>query len=170
MGVLSIEQIRAALQTVKEKLDSIKSISSVVQTIKSTADSGENVITIMLSDGTPCEIKVRNGSKGSAGATGEIGARGSQWYSGTAITGTSATATVFSRSGITSALVGDYYLNTTTGNVYRCTTAGAASAAKWVYSGSIKGEAGAKGDTGATGKDGACNISYDATNKMITIS
>jgi len=148
----------------------------------------------MLSDGTPCEVKVRNGSKGSTGArgapgatgapgangkdgaAGKDGARGSQWYSGTAITGTSTTAMVFSSSGIASALVGDYYLNTSTGNVYRCTTTGAASAAKWVYAGSIKGATGAKGTTGATGapgaagKDGACNISYDATNKMIIIS
>ena len=89
------------------------------------------------------------GEQGPAGATGQ---RGSRWSSGTAITGTSTTATVFSNSGITDALVNDMYLNTSTGNVYRCTTAGAASVAKWVYVGNIKG---AKGETGAAGKDGA---------------
>jgi len=81
----------------------------------------------------------------------------SQWYSGTGITGTSTTATVFSNSGVTAARVNDMYLNTSTGAVYKCTTAGAASAAKWVYAGSIKGVTGAagpKGDTGAAGPKG----------------
>jgi hypothetical protein len=77
------------------------------------------------------------------GATGASGDAGATWYRGTAITGTSTTATVFSGSGITAAKVNDQYLNTSTGNVYTCTTAGAASAAKWVYSGNIKGATGA---------------------------
>ena len=47
------------------------------------------------------------------------------------------------------------YLNTSTGYTYRCTVGGAASAAKWVYTGSLKGNTGAKGDTGATGATGA---------------
>ncbi len=97
------------------------------------------------------------GPKGDTGATGAAGAtgqRGSQWYSGTGITGTSTTATVFSGSGVSSALVGDIYLNTSTGYVYTCTVAGAASVAKWVYSGSIKGAPGATGPTGATGATG----------------
>lgn len=67
---------------------------------------------------------------------------GAKWYAGTAITGTSTTATVFSGSGISSAVVGDMYLNTSTSNTYRCTTAGAASAAKWVYVSNIKGAMG----------------------------
>lgn len=71
---------------------------------------------------------------------------GSKWYSGTAITGTSTTATVFSGTGITSAVVGDMYLNTTTFNTYRCTVPGAANVAKWVYVNNIKG------GTGSTGK------------------
>ena len=86
------------------------------------------------------------------GAKGATGQRGSRWSQGTKITGTSTTATVFSGSGITDALVNDVYVNTSTGNMYRCTTAGAASVAKWVYTGNIKGP---KGDTGATGKTGA---------------
>ena len=73
--------------------------------------------------------------------TGSPGASGysSQWYTGNKITGTSTTATSFSGSGISSAKVGDMYLNTETSNTYRCTVAGAASAAKWVYVGNIKG-------------------------------
>lgn len=85
------------------------------------------------------------GDTGATGAKGATGTRGSRWNSGTAITGISTTATVFSGSGITDALVNDYYLNTSTGYVYKCTTAGAASVAKWVYTGSIKGATGAGG-------------------------
>lgn len=84
------------------------------------------------------------GAKGDKGAKGATGTRGSRWSEGTKITGTSTTATIFSGSGITDALVNDVYLNTSTGNVYRCTVAGAAAAAKWVYAGNIKGP---KGDT-----------------------
>ena len=91
------------------------------------------------------------GPTGPKGETGATGQRGSRWTSGTAITGTSTTATAFSGSGITDALVNDSYLNTDTGNTYRCTVAGNAATAKWVYSGNIKGP---KGDTGAKGEKG----------------
>ncbi len=101
------------------------------------------------------------GEKGDTGATGPTGAkgatgqRGTRWTHGTAITGTSTTATVFSGSGITDALVDDNYLNTSTGNTYRCTVAGNAATAKWVYTGCIKGVQGPKGDTGEKGATGA---------------
>ena len=94
------------------------------------------------------------GATGATGAKGATGQRGSRWTQGTAITGTSTTATVFSGTGITDALVNDNYLNTSTGNTYRCTVSGNASTAKWVYSGNIKGPKGDKGDTGATGPQG----------------
>lgn len=97
------------------------------------------------------------GPQGPKGDTGATGQRGSNWYQGTAITGTSTTAAVFSNSGIAAALVNDKYLNTSTGAVYNCTVAGAASVAKWAYAGSIKGPTGAqgpKGDTGAVGAQG----------------
>ena len=87
------------------------------------------------------------------GSTGATGAAGGKWYSGTGITGTSTTATAFSSSGVSAAVVGDMYLNTSTYNTYRCTVAGAASAAKWAYVNNIKGAQGAKGDTGAAGAD-----------------
>ena len=98
--------------------------------------------------------KGEKGDKGDTGAKGDKGAtgqRGSRWTQGTKITGTSTTATIFSSSGISDALVNDNYLNTSTGNTYRCTVAGDASTAKWVYSGNIKGP---KGDTGAKGDKG----------------
>ena len=82
------------------------------------------------------------------GATGATGTRGTLWYAGNTITGNSTTATTFPSSGISSALVNDQYLNTETGNTYKCTTGGAASVAKWVYTGNIRGPKGEKGDTG----------------------
>jgi len=93
--------------------------------------------TITYSDGATA---VTYAVAGKVGATGTAGGR---WYSGTGITGTSSTATVFSGSGISSAVVGDMYLNTSTYNTYRCTTAGNASTAKWVYVNNVKG---ARGD------------------------
>ena len=97
--------------------------------------------------------------------TGATGAAGSsaQWYSGTKITGTSTTATIFSDSGITAAKVGDMYLNTDTMNTYRCTVAGAAAAAKWVYVNNIKG---AKGDQGNAGAD-AITMTVTSSNGTI---
>ena len=100
------------------------------------------------------------GPQGVTGAKGATGQRGSNWYKGTGITGTSTTATVFSGSGVASALINDLYLNTTTDNVYQCTVAGAPSVAKWVYITCLKGAtgpqgpAGQKGDPGATGAQG----------------
>ncbi len=97
------------------------------------------------------------------GSTGGTGTAGGRWYSGTGITGTSTTATVFSGSGVSSAVVGDMYLNTSTYNTYRCTVAGAASAAKWVYVNNIKG---LKGDTGDAGAD-AITMSVTSSNGTI---
>ena len=97
------------------------------------------------------------GPQGAKGDTGAAGTPGSKWYNGTGVTGTSTTGTVFSGSGVSSARVGDMYLNTSTGDVYECTTAGAASTAKWAYKGSIKGATGSqgpKGDKGDTGTQG----------------
>ena len=85
------------------------------------------------------------------GSTGATGTTGSQWYAGTGITGTSTTATAFADSGVANARVNDMYLNTSTGNTYKCTVAGNATNAKWVYAGNIKGIQGDKGNTGATG-------------------
>ena len=96
------------------------------------------------------------------GATGDVGP-GAVWYTGTKITGTSTTATIFSGSGITDAKVGDMYLNTSTYNTYRCTVGGAASAAKWVYVNNIKG---AKGDQGAAGAD-AITMTITSSNGTI---
>ena len=94
------------------------------------------------------------GATGPTGPKGATGTRGSRWSHGTAITGTSTAETVFSGSGIADALINDNYLNTSTGNTYRCTVAGAASVAKWVYTGNLKGPTGSTGPKGATGATG----------------
>lgn len=99
------------------------------------------------------------------GSTGATGTQGSQWYSGTGITGTSTTATAFSGSGVANARVNDMYLNTSTGNTYKCTVAGNAATAKWVYAGSIKGNQGGKGEQGATGNGiSKATITYAASS------
>lgn len=122
--------------------------------------------TLKFSDNTTSvsySVGGKAGTNGQNGTNGTNGTDGGRWYAGTKITGTSTTATVFSGSGITAAVVGDMYLNTSTYNTYRCTVAGAASVAKWVYTANIKGatgeqgpqgETGAKGDTGAQGPQG----------------
>lgn len=94
---------------------------------------------------------------------GATGTTGSQWYAGTGITGTSTTPTIFSGSGVSNARVNDCYLNTDTGNTYICTTAGAASTAKWKYTGNIKG---VTGDTG-NGVSGA-TITYASSTSNTT--
>lgn len=124
------------------KLATTDYVDGKITTIKAAA--GANINTV----GTPTVTATTSGTettftfnnlKGATGGKGDTGTRGSQWFRGTGITGTSTTATVFSGSGVSSALVNDMYFNTSTGYVYQCTVAGNASAAKWVYIGSLKG-------------------------------
>lgn len=71
-----------------------------------------------------------------------------EWMTGTGIAGTSGTPTAFPSSGITVSNVGDMYLNTTTGNTYKCTLGGNAATALWAYVSNIIGATGATGATG----------------------
>lgn len=87
-------------------------------------------------------VKGPQGVKGDAGPQGVTGQRGSRWVTGDAITGTSTIPKVFPDTGIADALVNDQYLNKDTGIVYRCTTAGDADTAEWVYTACIKGNDG----------------------------
>ena len=107
--------------------------------------TNSGIITLTFKTGsTTVGTKNFSWSKAITGATGQKGDAGdsAQWYSGTAITGTSTTPTAFPDSGIAAAVVGDMYLNTATQNTYRCTEAGNAAAAKWVYVSNIKGTEG----------------------------
>ena len=114
-------------------------------------------------------IQGLKGDTGLQGNAGSTGTQGSYWYQGVLITGTSATATIFASSTITSAIVGDKYFNTSTGGTYECTVAGIASVAKWVYIGSIKGVTGATGTTGLTGAQGN-NGATGATGQGLSIT
>ena len=58
------------------------------------------------------------------------------YRSGTAITGNAA-ATPFPAAGITFSTPGDLYLNTDTGDVYRCAVGGNAESATWAYVGNV---------------------------------
>lgn len=82
---------------------------------------------------------------------GSTGSSGSKWYTGTGITGTSTTGTAFSGSGVSYAYKEDMYLNTSTSYVYKCTSGGTASSAKWAYQCSIKGATGSQGSQGPQG-------------------
>ncbi|MBO5145469.1 MAG: hypothetical protein J6C19_08045, partial [Lachnospiraceae bacterium] len=153
MKVFKINDLNVLWDIIKNALSG--KISTIRAGTVTTGNSGTNAAVDIIKSGTEAVINFTipagaKGDTGAKGATGTTGTRGSRWSTGTAITGTSTTAAVFA-TGITDALVNDMYLNTSTGYVYRCTTAGNASTAKWVYTGSIKG---AKGDTGAKGATG----------------
>lgn len=95
--------------------------------------------------------KGEQGPQGQKGNTGDIGQRGSRCTSGTSVTGTSTTGTIFASTGITDSLLHDFYINTSTGNLYECTVPGPADVAKWTYICNIKGPTGATGPAGPTG-------------------
>ena len=82
--------------------------------------------------------------------SGNVNMSGNKWYNGTDMNGTS-TSTTYTYSACPLVKLGDMYLNTATGDVYECTTAGSGTAAKWTYKVSLKGEA---GEAGVDGKDG----------------
>ncbi len=126
------------------------------QITTSSDDNGSNIFRFTI-NGSNSDFIVKNGSKGSTGTTGT---RGSRWNSGIAMTGTDISGSVFSAAAISDALVGDMYLNTSTGYVYQCILAGAADTAKWAYIGSIKG---IQGNTGTTPKVTA-SASVDANS------
>lgn len=100
------------------------------------------------------------GVKGDQGIQGPVGTRGTLWFTGDRITGTSIEGVAFPASGLGSVLVNDQYLNTTNGNTYRCSLAGDAEHAEWIYTGNIRGpqgltgEKGGKGDPGQQGEQG----------------
>ncbi len=59
--------------------------------------------------------------------------KGTTWYTGTAITGTETTGTVFADSGVEYAIEGDFYVNTDTGYFYICSTPGEPDTAEWEF-------------------------------------
>ncbi len=75
------------------------------------------------------------GPKGPAGVAGAAGQRGTQWRTGTLLSGAGSTTGAYYSSSMPASLVGDMYLNTSYGYIYQCTIAGTGSAAKWTYKG-----------------------------------
>ena len=103
---------------------------------------GENGNWYIGNDDTGVKAQGSDGAQGETGLQGPegpAGTRGSQWYTGIGITGTNTSDTIFNGSGVASALAEDYYLNISTGNIYRCTVPGNEPEAKWVYTGNMKG-------------------------------
>lgn len=84
---------------------------------------------------------------------GNVNMGGSHWYRGTAMSGMSATVNAHSYSACPEVKVDDMYMNTSSGNIYACTTAGKGTNAKWTYQGCMKGPQGATGDKGETGQN-----------------
>lgn len=84
--------------------------------------------------------------------SGNVNMSGNKWYNGTALSGTS-TSTTYTYSACPLVKLGDMYINTTTGGIYECTTAGSGTSAKWTYRGSIKGPAADESDFTATQND-----------------
>lgn len=84
--------------------------------------------------------------EGPEGQDGNPGVRGSMWYEGSG-----------APSGISSPMMGDHYLDTTSGNVYSYSTT-------WNLAGNIKGIAGSTGVTGSAGSSGAKGDKGDAGN------
>ena len=91
------------------------------------------------------------GEKGDTGKTGNTGERGSKWMRGTAITGIDSNGVEFPNSDIENALAGDFFINTSTNDIYECVKSGNPSTAKWAYIGNIKGNKGDRGDVGPQG-------------------
>lgn len=118
-----------------------------------SASGTDNAKVFSFSFGIPQGIQGIQGNPGT----------GNNWYVGSAITGTSTTPTIFVATGIGDALVGDLYLNsdysddTYLGNLYRCTTAGDYTVAKWVYVCNIRGASG-------SGVGDMTKAQYDPTN------
>lgn len=93
-----------------------------ITSVTKTATAGlVDTYTITFSNGTTSTFNITNGADGSNGST---------WYRGTAIAGTGSGITGFP------GIINDFYLNSSTGNVYVCTKTGAATvpdAAEWEY-------------------------------------
>lgn len=133
----------------QECINRVPPNANFYQEIASKGDTGSAGAAATVTAGTATALPVgsaptvTNGGSSSAAVLNFGIPQGSVWYAGTAITGTTTTGRIFTGSGIANAGVGDMYLNTGTdangGNVYRCTTAGAPSTARWAYVTSIKG-------------------------------
>ena len=100
--------------------------------------------------------------------SGNVNMGGSQWYTGTAMSGTS-TSSTYSYTSCPLVKVGDIYLNTSYGYIYQCTTAGSGSSAKWNYKGTIRGPQGATGATPSYFPSNGYSSIYDLTLDVVDL-
>lgn len=131
--------------------------TAISQSSTATVGAWSDVVKLAEDGFTPTVTATRSGNTTTISITNATGTsttdindgeRGATWYAGTAITGTSGAEKAFPSSGVANAIIGDHYLNTSTQNVYVCTTPGTPSVAKWSYEQNIKGEKGTSGDKG----------------------
>lgn len=131
--------------------------TSALQNIENGIESNDIALTNKL---TKPQSSGKNGqqllSDGAGGTTWADVVHNTKWNLGTSISG-EASDNVFSGSGLENSYVDDFYLNTNTFELYKCTKSGEAATATWSKIGVIKGSdgsAGEKGDTGAQGAQG----------------
>lgn len=131
--------------------------TSALQNIENGIESNDLALTNKL---TKPQSSGKNGqqllSDGAGGTTWADVVHNTKWNLGTSISG-EASDNVFSGSGLENSYVDDFYLNTNTFELYKCTKSGEAAIATWSKIGVIKGSdgsAGEKGDTGAQGPQG----------------
>ena len=131
--------------------------TSALQNIENGIESNDIALTNKL---TKPQSSGKNGqqllSDGAGGTTWADVVHNTKWNLGTSISG-EASDNVFSGSGLENSYVDDFYLNTNTFELYKCTKSGEAATATWLKIGVIKGSdgsAGEKGDTGAQGPQG----------------
>ncbi len=156
------EDVRSAFISCMEKLHTVSETNAnivieaerTMNEIRDNAVNALNNLTSKLETGEfigPPGPQGLPGEKGDTGKTGNTGERGSKWMRGTAITGIDSNGVEFPNSDIENALAGDFFINTSTNDIYECVKSGNPSTAKWAYIGNIKGNKGDRGDVGPQG-------------------
>lgn len=156
------EDVRSAFISCMEKLHTVSETNAnivieaerTMNEIRDNAVNALNNLTSKLETGEfigPPGPQGLPGEKGDTGKTGNTGERGSKWMRGTVITGIDSNGVEFPNSDIENALAGDFFINTSTNDIYECVKSGNPSTAKWAYIGNIKGNKGDRGDVGPQG-------------------
>lgn len=112
-----------AAESAEEAADSYEETRLLINNFQSQIPTA----TVTKNVATHQSIIVITDKNGTTTATVEDGVVGSSWYAGTDLVGTTTGITGYAGN------EGDYYLNTDTGNVYRCTLTGDISTALWDY-------------------------------------
>lgn len=136
----------------------IPEITFSIASGKTLSETIEATIPVKLANNT---ITITKKFSFGVAKTGQPGAAGATWASGTAITGTAATG----NKGY-AGKVGDQYLNTNTWNVYTCSSAGTSTTALWSLTGNIKGGTGTAGSVWYQGAGAPSSTTITTTVKV----